>query len=115
MAALLSAFAQFEREILRERVRAGLSHARQNGQRLGRPQTAALQTSQVRKLYRAGVSKAEIAAGCRSGALRCAESWKQSREETEERPDPGRPHPRPSHRGRLRAGRAGDELVLPSR
>jgi DNA invertase Pin-like site-specific DNA recombinase len=61
MAALLAVFAEFEREILRERVRAGLAHARQNGQRLGRPQTAALQTSQVRKLYRAGVSKAEIA------------------------------------------------------
>ncbi|MGP8244369.1 MAG: recombinase family protein, partial [Bryobacteraceae bacterium] len=29
--------AEFEREILRERVRAGLAHARQNGQRLGRP------------------------------------------------------------------------------
>jgi transposase len=52
MAALLAVFAEFEREILRERVRAGLAHARQNGQRLGRPQTAALQTSPVRKLYR---------------------------------------------------------------
>ena len=61
MAALLAVFAEFEREILRERVRAGLAHARQSGQRLGRPQTAALQTSQVRKLYRTGVSKAEIA------------------------------------------------------
>jgi putative DNA-invertase from lambdoid prophage Rac len=61
MAALLAVFAEFEREILRERVRAGLAHARQNGKRLGRPQTAALRTSQVRKLYHAGVSKAEIA------------------------------------------------------
>ena len=61
MAALLAVFAEFEREILRERVRAGLAHARQNGQRLGRPPSAALQTGQVRKLYRAGVSKAEIA------------------------------------------------------
>jgi DNA invertase Pin-like site-specific DNA recombinase len=60
MAGLLAVFAQFEREILRERVRAGLAHARQNGKRLGRPQTAALQTSQVRKLYGAGVSKSEI-------------------------------------------------------
>jgi len=67
MAALLAVFAEFEREILRERVRAGLAHARQNGQRLGRPQTAALQTGQVRKLYRAGVSKAEIARRLRIG------------------------------------------------
>jgi DNA invertase Pin-like site-specific DNA recombinase len=61
MAALLAVFAEFEREILRERVRAGLAHARQNGKKLGRPITAELHTAQVRKLYRAGVSKAEIA------------------------------------------------------
>jgi putative DNA-invertase from lambdoid prophage Rac len=61
MAALLAVFAEFEREILRERVRAGLAHARQNGQQLGRPQTAALHSDRVRKLYREGISKAEIA------------------------------------------------------
>jgi putative DNA-invertase from lambdoid prophage Rac len=61
MAGLLAIFAEFEREILRERVRAGLAHARQNGQRLGRPLTAALHADQVRKLYRAGASKTEIA------------------------------------------------------
>jgi putative DNA-invertase from lambdoid prophage Rac len=61
MAGLLAVFAEFEREILRERVRAGLAHAREKGQRLGRPQTAALHASQVWNLYRAGVSKAEIA------------------------------------------------------
>ena len=61
MAALLAVFAEFEREILRERVRAGLAHARQNGKRLGRPITAGLRVNQVRKLHRAGVSKAEIA------------------------------------------------------
>jgi DNA invertase Pin-like site-specific DNA recombinase len=61
MAGLLAVFAEFEREILRERVRAGLAQARQNGQRLGRPITAALHADQVRKLYRAGTTKAEIA------------------------------------------------------
>ncbi len=61
MAALLAVFAEFEREILRERVRAGLAHARQNGQKLGRPITAGLHAEHVRKLHRAGVSKAEIA------------------------------------------------------
>jgi DNA invertase Pin-like site-specific DNA recombinase len=61
MAALLAVFAEFEREILRARVRAGLAHARQNGKKLGRPITAELHTDQVRKLYRAGISKAEIA------------------------------------------------------
>jgi putative DNA-invertase from lambdoid prophage Rac len=61
MAGLLAVFAEFEREILRERVRAGLGHARRNGQRLGRPLTAALHADQVRKLHRAGTSKSEIA------------------------------------------------------
>jgi DNA invertase Pin-like site-specific DNA recombinase len=37
MAGLLAVFAEFEREILRERVCAGLAHARLNGKRLGRP------------------------------------------------------------------------------
>jgi len=61
MAALLAVFAEFEREILRARVRAGLAQARQNGKKLGRPITAERHTDQVRKLYRAGISKAEIA------------------------------------------------------
>ena len=61
MAGLLAVFAEFEREILRERVRAGLAHARQNGQRLGRSVTAALHSEQVRKLHRARLSKSAIA------------------------------------------------------
>ena len=61
MAGLLAIFAEFEREILRERTRAGLAHARQNGKRLGRPVTAARKADQVRKLFRAGTSKAQIA------------------------------------------------------
>jgi len=61
MAAPLAVFAEFEREILRERVRAGLAHARQNGQTLGRPATAARHVAEIRKLHRAGVSKSEIA------------------------------------------------------
>jgi Resolvase, N terminal domain/Helix-turn-helix domain of resolvase len=61
MAGLLAIFAEFEREILKERVRAGLAWARQKGKRLGRPITAGLQADQVRKLHRAGLSKSEIA------------------------------------------------------
>jgi DNA invertase Pin-like site-specific DNA recombinase len=61
MAGLLAIFAEFEKEILRERTRAGLAHARENGKRLGRPETAALHTAEIRRLHQAGVSKAEIA------------------------------------------------------
>src|SRR5437016_6536157 len=61
MAGLLAIFAEFEREILRERTRAGLAQARLNGKRWGRPETAGLQAAEIRKLYRAGASKSEIA------------------------------------------------------
>jgi DNA invertase Pin-like site-specific DNA recombinase len=61
MAGLLAIFAEFEREVLRERTRAGLAHARENGKRLGRPETAARHATEVRKLHRAGLSKSEIA------------------------------------------------------
>lgn len=61
MAGMLAVFAEFEREILRERVRAGLARARQQGKRLGRPRTAAEKAGQVQQLYRDGVSKAGIA------------------------------------------------------
>jgi DNA invertase Pin-like site-specific DNA recombinase len=67
MAGLLAIFAEFEREILRERTRAGLTQARQNGKRLGRPMTAGLQAAEIRKLFRAGVTKAEIASRLRIG------------------------------------------------
>jgi putative DNA-invertase from lambdoid prophage Rac len=67
MAGLLAVFAEFEREILRERVRAGLAHARENGKRLGRPPTASLNAKQVRQLFRGGTSKAAIARKLRIG------------------------------------------------
>ena len=61
MAGLLSVFAEFEHEILRERIRAGIVEARLKGKHLGRPVSVGKQASQIRKLHRAGISKAEIA------------------------------------------------------
>ena len=61
MAGLLSVFAEFERDIMRERVRAGLAHARLQGKRLGRPPTAAGKAGSVRGLFLAGISESEIA------------------------------------------------------
>lgn len=67
MAGLLAVFAAFERDILRERVRAGLDHARREGKRLGRPPLAANVAADVRRLASQGVSKSEIARRLRIG------------------------------------------------
>ena len=61
MAAMLVVVVSFEREILQERTRAGLAHARMNGKRLGWPMTGGLQAAEIRKLHRAGISISEIA------------------------------------------------------
>ena len=67
MAGLLAIFAEFEREIVCERTRAGRAHARENGKRLGRPATAVIHAAEIRRLYRAGISKSEIARCLRIG------------------------------------------------
>ena len=61
MFGLLAVFAEFEREILRERVRAGIAQARKQGKRHGRPRTAAKKEAEARVLFAEGHSKAEIA------------------------------------------------------
>jgi DNA invertase Pin-like site-specific DNA recombinase len=61
MAGMLAVFAEFEREILRERVKAGIAQARSEGKILGRPKSAAKKTAEVRTLYRKGLTKSEIA------------------------------------------------------
>jgi DNA invertase Pin-like site-specific DNA recombinase len=63
LAGMLAVFAEFERDILRERVKAGIAQAREQGKRHGRPQTAAKQATEVKRLYKKGkgLSKSEIA------------------------------------------------------
>src|SRR3954465_7976588 len=61
MAGLLAVFAEFEREILRERVKAGIAQARQEGRPHGRPRSASLQAQHVRRLWAEHLSKSEIA------------------------------------------------------
>jgi putative DNA-invertase from lambdoid prophage Rac len=67
MAGLLAVFAEFEREILRERVIAGLAQARKQGKRLGRPRSAARKEEEIRQLAADGLSKSEIARRLRIG------------------------------------------------
>jgi putative DNA-invertase from lambdoid prophage Rac len=61
MAGMLAIFAEFEREILRERVRAGIAQARKEGRPHGRPPTAAPRADEVLRLKAEQVSHAEIA------------------------------------------------------
>lgn len=61
MAGMLSVFAEFERDILRERIKAGITQARKKGQPHGRPRTAAKHAEMIRRLYSEGMTKAAIA------------------------------------------------------
>ena len=67
MAGMLAVFAEFEREILRERVRAGIAQARKEGRPHGRPRTASLKRDEVLRLKAERVSHSEIARRLRLG------------------------------------------------
>ena len=61
LAGMLAVFAEFERDILRDRVKAGIAQARKEGRPHGRPQTIAKHEAEVKRLSQEGVSKREIA------------------------------------------------------
>lgn len=61
MAGMLAVFAEFERDILRERVLAGIAHSRAKGIRNGRPPTARSHYEEVLKLKSEGMNHVQIA------------------------------------------------------
>ncbi|WP_309720212.1 recombinase family protein [Armatimonas sp.] len=61
MAAMLAVFAEFEREVLRERVKAGIAQSRSKGKPHGRPQTALRRQDEVVALHQQGLNQAQIA------------------------------------------------------
>jgi DNA invertase Pin-like site-specific DNA recombinase len=61
MIGLLSVFAEFERDMIRERVKAGIAQARAEGKPHGRPRTAATKAAEVKRLYKKGWNKSRIA------------------------------------------------------
>jgi putative DNA-invertase from lambdoid prophage Rac len=61
LAGMLAVFAEFERDILRDRVKAGIAQARKEGRAHGRPKTAATLVGEMRALHKEGVSKRKIA------------------------------------------------------
>jgi len=58
---IISAVAQLERDIIRERVKMGLRRARENGKRLGRPQGTSLDVEAANRLRREGMGLRQIA------------------------------------------------------
>jgi putative DNA-invertase from lambdoid prophage Rac len=61
LAGMLAVFAEFERDILRDRVRAGIAQARKEGRPHGRPKTAGNLVPEMKRLRKEGLSKREIA------------------------------------------------------
>ena len=61
MAGMLGVFAEFEREMLRERIKAGIKQAKKDGKHCGRPPSALLKTKEVLTLYRKKTSLRQIA------------------------------------------------------
>src|SRR6202158_3603886 len=60
LAGMLAVFAEFERDILRDRVKAGIDQARKEGRPHGRPPTVAKYAPRVRALARKGLNKSAI-------------------------------------------------------
>ena len=61
LAGMLAVFAEFEWDILRDRVKAGIDRARKDGKPHGRPLTAAKLVPEMKQLRKDGLSKREIA------------------------------------------------------
>jgi DNA invertase Pin-like site-specific DNA recombinase len=61
LAGMLAVFAEFERDILRDRVKAGIAQARKEGKPHGRPKTAGKLLAEMKRLQKDGVSKRQIA------------------------------------------------------
>lgn len=61
LAGMLAVFAEFERDILRDRVKAGIAQARKEGKPHGRPGTARRKSEAIRKLASEGLKPGSIA------------------------------------------------------
>lgn len=69
MSGMLAVFAEFEREILRERVKAGIAEVRSKGKKHSRPATGKRKQHEVRKLHDKGLNNSEIARRLKIGRI----------------------------------------------
>jgi len=72
MAAMLAVFAAFEREVLQERTRAGVAHARENGKRLGGRQSRPHTPPKSGNCNAPALANPKSLAGFKSAALQFA-------------------------------------------
>jgi len=72
LSSLKVGFVSLSGDILRDRVKAGIAQARKEGKPHGRPPTVAFHIEKVKELFRAGLSRREIANGFASAEHRCA-------------------------------------------
>lgn len=57
---MLGVFAEFERGMIRERIRAGIDRAKANGSKFGRPAIEERKEARIREMIAAGASRAKI-------------------------------------------------------
>lgn len=77
---IFAAIAEFERELIRERTRSGVAHARANGKQIGRPRRA-LDMRHIAPLRESGKPWAAIAAKLRTSESTLRRFVRKSREE----------------------------------
>ena len=61
MFGMMGVFAEFERSLIQERVKAGLQRAKTQGKRLGRPPVPPIQIEKIKRLRTEGLSYRKIA------------------------------------------------------
>jgi DNA invertase Pin-like site-specific DNA recombinase len=78
MAAILSAIAEFERDLIRERVKSGIAAARAKGQKFGRPRVSESSIAFVHQLREQGKSYSQIAAASGVSRTKVSQLCRQS-------------------------------------
>jgi DNA invertase Pin-like site-specific DNA recombinase len=78
MATILSAIAEFERDLIRERVKSGIAAARAKGRKFGRPRVSESAIALIRELRAQGKSYSQIAAASGISRTKVSELCRQN-------------------------------------
>ncbi|WP_282247959.1 recombinase family protein [Stenotrophomonas sp. PS02300] len=78
---MMGVFAEFERAMIQERVKAGMSRARSQGKHVGRPSVPEATRERLRELLRGGMGQLKAARECGVGTSVAQEEARKLREE----------------------------------